>query len=93
MKQLSAETVKKLIDHLEASSIDVWLDGGWGVDALVGAQTRPHADLDIIVSQDDIPRLRAILEPAADPEDPGDPPGSVSLASPALSRVFNPRDA
>src|SRR5438477_4113231 len=26
-----------------------WLEGGWGVDALVGRQTRPHRDLDIDV--------------------------------------------
>jgi lincosamide nucleotidyltransferase A/C/D/E len=24
-----------------------WLEGGWGVDALVGRQTRPHRDVDI----------------------------------------------
>jgi lincosamide nucleotidyltransferase A/C/D/E len=24
-----------------------WIEGGWGVDALVGQQTRPHRDVDI----------------------------------------------
>jgi lincosamide nucleotidyltransferase A/C/D/E len=24
-----------------------WLEGGWGVDALVGRQTRPHRDVDV----------------------------------------------
>jgi lincosamide nucleotidyltransferase A/C/D/E len=24
-----------------------WLEGGWGVDALVGHQTRAHRDLDV----------------------------------------------
>lgn len=24
-----------------------WLEGGWGVDALTGAQTRPHRDVDL----------------------------------------------
>jgi lincosamide nucleotidyltransferase A/C/D/E len=27
----------------------VWLDGGWGVDALLGNQTRTHADLDLVI--------------------------------------------
>jgi hypothetical protein len=27
----------------------IWLDGGWGVDALVGEQTREHEDLNLIV--------------------------------------------
>lgn len=29
--------------------VDAWLDGGWGVDALVGRQTRNHADLDLVI--------------------------------------------
>jgi lincosamide nucleotidyltransferase A/C/D/E len=41
--------------------ITVWLDGGWCVDALVGRQTRPHADLDIAVARADEDRLRAWL--------------------------------
>jgi lincosamide nucleotidyltransferase A/C/D/E len=27
----------------------VWLDGGWGVDALLGEVTRPHEDVDLVV--------------------------------------------
>ena len=35
----------------------VWLDGGWGVDALLGCQTRRHEDLDIIITSADSVRL------------------------------------
>lgn len=35
----------------------VWLDGGWGVDALLGTQTRPHADLDIVIEARHSPTL------------------------------------
>jgi lincosamide nucleotidyltransferase A/C/D/E len=35
---------------LEGHEIDVWLNGGWGVDALLGHQTREHQDLDITIS-------------------------------------------
>jgi len=31
----------------------VWIDGGWGVDALLGEQTRKHLDLDIAIEQRD----------------------------------------
>jgi lincosamide nucleotidyltransferase A/C/D/E len=34
-----------------------WLEGGWGVDALVGRQTRPHRDVDIDIDasfEDDV---------------------------------------
>jgi lincosamide nucleotidyltransferase A/C/D/E len=42
-----------------------WLAGGWGVDALVGRQTRRHRDLDIVV--DDNPReLVMIITALAD---------------------------
>ncbi len=34
-----------------SNNIDVWLDGGWGVDALLGKQTRKHGDVDIVVQQ------------------------------------------
>ena len=27
----------------------MWLDGGWGVDALIGRQTRDHDDLDLVI--------------------------------------------
>ncbi len=38
--------VLDLADDVEAP---VWVDGGWGVDALLGTQTREHGDLDIAV--------------------------------------------
>jgi lincosamide nucleotidyltransferase A/C/D/E len=27
----------------------LWIDGGWGVDALLGSQTREHGDLDVAI--------------------------------------------
>ena len=35
---------------LEHAGDRVWLDGGWGVDALVGEQTRDHDDLGCVIS-------------------------------------------
>jgi lincosamide nucleotidyltransferase A/C/D/E len=39
----------------------VWIDGGWGVDALLEHQTRPHEDLDIAVQEQDVDALRRLL--------------------------------
>ena len=39
-----------VLDALESDGISVWVDGGWGVDALVREQTRDHDDLDLVVS-------------------------------------------
>jgi lincosamide nucleotidyltransferase A/C/D/E len=58
-------TVKEVLDItelLEDTGITVWLDGGWGVDALLGRQTRTHGDLDIAVQHKNVPKLRKLLE-------------------------------
>ncbi len=46
---MPAGEVVRIVDLLEAQGLQVWLDGGWGVDALVGRQTRKHDDLDIAI--------------------------------------------
>jgi lincosamide nucleotidyltransferase A/C/D/E len=46
---MPAREVVRIFDLLEAQGLQVWLDGGWGVDALVGTQTRKHDDLDVAV--------------------------------------------
>ena len=38
-----------MLDALLAVGLQSWLDGGWGVDALFGEQTREHEDVDIVV--------------------------------------------
>jgi lincosamide nucleotidyltransferase A/C/D/E len=38
-----------------------WLTGGWGVDALVGRQTRPHRDLDLAVEAHRLDQVLALL--------------------------------
>jgi len=50
---MDTASVLEILDALDGASIPVWLDGGWGVDALLGEQTRPHADLDVVLSIDD----------------------------------------
>jgi len=52
------EIIKLLTDH----GIVVHVDGGWGVDALLGKQTRPHSDLDIAIQHEDVPKLRQLLD-------------------------------
>jgi lincosamide nucleotidyltransferase A/C/D/E len=38
---------------LAARSASVWVGGGWGIDALLGQQTREHADLDLACRAED----------------------------------------
>ena len=50
-----------LIALLEQNGFEVYVDGGWAVDAVLGEQTRPHEDLDIALPHAQVPRLRALL--------------------------------
>ena len=58
---MDARRVLEVLDHLAARNLQAWLDGGWGIDALLGRQTRPHDDLDLIVQLDDLSRVEQAL--------------------------------
>ena len=58
---MTSEDVWEVLNHLEAAGIPVWLDGGWGVDALVGRQTRPHDDLDLVIPREQLSQARELL--------------------------------
>jgi lincosamide nucleotidyltransferase A/C/D/E len=49
---------------LRAAGTDVWIGGGWGVDALVGDQSREHRDLDLMHRLDQEPAVVAALAEA-----------------------------
>jgi lincosamide nucleotidyltransferase A/C/D/E len=53
--------VLAVLDVLEANGVSAWLDGGWGVDALLGEQTREHADVDLAIAISDSAALYAAL--------------------------------
>ncbi len=59
---MSAAAARELMRLFDEQQIEVTVDGGWGVDALLGQQTRKHADLDIVIAYDDVARLRKVLE-------------------------------
>ena len=59
---MTAHDVIAFVDMLNRHHIGVIIDGGWGVDALLGVQTRPHEDLDIAVEHKDVPQIRVLLE-------------------------------
>ena len=45
-----AARVLEMLDLLATTGVSVWIAGGWGVDALIGRQTRRHYDLDLVIS-------------------------------------------
>lgn len=58
---MTAEEVLAVLDRLDAAGVEWWIDGGWGVDALLARQTRSHADLDFAVRLEDVERLPTIF--------------------------------
>jgi lincosamide nucleotidyltransferase A/C/D/E len=58
---MTAIDVEMVLERLEQADIEAWVDGGWGVDALIGEQTREHLDMDLILRVDDVPAMREVL--------------------------------
>ncbi|MET9226270.1 hypothetical protein [Lentzea sp. NPDC003310] len=56
---MTGEDVLEILAALR--DFDVWVGGGWGVDALVGTQTRPHGDLDLMHREEQEPAVLAVL--------------------------------
>jgi lincosamide nucleotidyltransferase A/C/D/E len=59
--EMTPEALVDLLQLFESTGIEVWLDGGWAVDALLGEQTRRHKDVDLILRVADLLKLREIL--------------------------------
>lgn len=54
---MSLEEQLAVLERVRSVGCRFWLEGGWGVDALVGHQTRPHRDVDLDVDgafEDDV---------------------------------------
>ncbi|HEU5438595.1 MAG TPA: hypothetical protein VFU88_04840 [Ktedonobacterales bacterium] len=60
---MEAGDVLRMLAALDAAQIAVWLDGGWGIDALAGWQTRPHDDLDLVIALDGVDAAIRALAP------------------------------
>ncbi len=58
---MTVDMVHWFVDLFEALELSVWIDGGWGVDALLGERTRTYEDLDIIIPTLDSERLTEAL--------------------------------
>ncbi len=69
---MPSEIVLEIVQLLNQNGIDVIIDGGWAVDALLGKQTRPHNDLDLAVFHNDVPLIRSLFEKRGYKEVPRD---------------------
>ncbi|MEV5611530.1 amino acid transporter [Streptomyces sp. NPDC052225] len=61
---MTAEEVLSVLARLRQAGTDVWIGGGWGIDALIGEQTRDHRDVDLMHRQDQEPLVMSVLSEA-----------------------------
>src|SRR5690349_20554767 len=80
--EMPGGALTELLEQLESAGLEVWLDGGWGVDALLGEQTRPHKDVDVVARVSDLTRLRHLLASRGFRERPGGTPSNFVLEHP-----------
>ncbi|MEU0195305.1 amino acid transporter [Streptomyces afghaniensis] len=61
---MTAEDVLSILAVLRNTDVAIWIGGGWGIDALVGEQTRRHRDLDLMHRTDQETAVVAALADA-----------------------------
>ena len=49
---MTTSEVIRVLDALEAAGVRAGVTGGWGIDALLRRQTRPHGDVDLGIPSD-----------------------------------------
>lgn len=49
---MTQQGLLELLTTAQRMGIAIWIDGGWGVDALLGRQTRPHNDVDVVIERE-----------------------------------------
>ena len=84
---IEPQELLRILDLLATESIGVWIDGGWGVDALLERQTREHDDLDLVCHLHDSERVIAVLEADGYELVDGAPPMSFVLVDPSGRQV------
>jgi lincosamide nucleotidyltransferase A/C/D/E len=78
--EMTQTALVELLRLFEDAAIGVWLDGGWGVDALLQTQTRTHKDVDLVLSVADVAELQRLLSTRGFRVREGKPPHSFVLA-------------
>jgi lincosamide nucleotidyltransferase A/C/D/E len=78
--EMTSVALVGLLQLFEKAGLSVWLDGGWGIDALLRTQTRIHRDVDIILPVTEAPKLQELLALQGFSVREGQPPNSFILA-------------
>ena len=58
---MNEHDVIELLKTIKSIDVEFLIGGGWGVDALIGKQTRPHSDIDIYIEKRNAEAVTALL--------------------------------
>jgi lincosamide nucleotidyltransferase A/C/D/E len=72
---MTVRDVIEVLDGLKQAGVRVCVDGGWGIDALIGEQTRDHSDLDLALDGHDLDAARQALGEQGFQHDESSEPG------------------
>jgi len=87
VEAMSLAEATSVLSAFHGAGIRYWLEDGWGVDALVGLQTRPHRDLDVdLGSAQDFQALDVLTQLGYSVETDWRP-NRVELIAPGRGRV------
>jgi lincosamide nucleotidyltransferase A/C/D/E len=78
---VDAAEVIRVLDALDAVGIGWGITGGWGIDALLRRETRPHADLDLGIASEAVDDAIDALQPLGYVLVRDERPGRVVLTS------------
>jgi hypothetical protein len=77
---------------LDDAGVETVLIGGWGIDALVGEQLRPHADLDLLADEDQLERaVEALAGLGFEPWNHDPAPGPIGGVHVSSAQTFRDR--
>jgi lincosamide nucleotidyltransferase A/C/D/E len=79
--EMPSSALIELLELFANAAIPIWLDGGWGIDALLETQTRTHGDVDIVLPVADVAKLQTLLADRGFTVREGLPPDSFVLAN------------
>ena len=78
---MEAAEVLRVLDALEAAGVRAGITGGWGIDALLRRETRPHGDVDLGIGSEAVDVAIDALRPLGYMVVTDDRPARVVLTS------------
>ncbi len=85
---IGARDVIEIMAMCSQAGVTARLEGGWGIDALLGAQNREHDDVDLVIDQDGAEAVRTVFAQHGFEIHYEEPPGRYSFVD-AADRIVD----